>query len=225
MMTKLRYPEPVILSVAQVIEANARNHVERFATFGITETFLNQFHAKIQQGESMPNDLANRLELKGFTVEKDRILAASYQWGKELRVRIETVFGKRSPEYAAFPNKVFSQAGNSETRLLPIFGFLISLAEKYQNELAIMGQTPAVLENGRHLLNALQGANLAQETKKVEKTVSNEERKRLFLELFETVNKISQVGKLLFKNDPPRLVLFKKPWPNQRKGKESKEGE
>lgn len=216
-MTRLRYPEGRILSVAKVMEANAREQVAALAVFGITETLLNQFKANIQQAEALPGALALQSELRGQTVQKDRVLDEGIVWGQDLHLRLEHAFGKRSAELAAFPGEAFQKAKKSETQMMPLLALLITLAEKYEKELAVVGQTPAVLEKGRKLLEALRHADAVQETQKVHKTVTGEERRQLFLELYATVNKITQAAKLVFKNDPAQLLRFSNPWPARRK--------
>ena len=92
--------------------------------------------------------------------------------------------------------------------MMRIMDTLISLADKYQAELAEVGQTPELLAQGPELLAALRDADAAQELKKDAKRSATQERYQSFQGLYDTVNKISRVGRLVFENDPVRISRF-----------------
>jgi hypothetical protein len=134
-------------------------------------------------------------------------------WARKLQTRIELAFGKKSPEAASFPASDLREAHGSEKATMNLMETLTKVSDKYQIQLAPFGQTPEVLAQGLELLNQLRSADTAQEIKKEEKTTATKERNEKFLVLYETVNKINKVGRLVFKDDPIKRALFDSKWP------------
>jgi len=132
---------------------------------------------------------------------------------KKLQTRIELAFGKKSPEATSLPIKDFRAAQSGEKAAMSLMETLVKVAEKYQTQLAPYGQTPEVLAQGLELLNQLRSADTAQEIKKEERTTSTKERNEKFRLLYETVNKINKVGRLVFKDEPIKRALFESKWP------------
>ncbi len=101
--------------------------------------------------------------------------------------------------------------------MLGIFDMIIELAGKHQAQLAAAGQTPAMIQQGKNLSQQLRDANVAQEVKKDEKYTATQERRQKFLALYDTINKINKIGRLVFKHDPVKRVLFESKWPKRPK--------
>lgn len=212
-MKKQKYSEGIILSVSKTTLSNARNTVSALADFGVTEEKLNQFAADIQAAEDLPGETQNRIELRELTHQKEEALDNCYQWGRNLRVRLQLAFGKDSSQANSFPSKAFNEAINSENAMMPVMEILIRLAGKYQTELAEFGQTPEILARGGELLTSLRESDSVQEVKKDEKRQATQERYQKFKNLYDTVNKINKVGRMVFANDPVHYALFESKWP------------
>jgi hypothetical protein len=212
-MNQPRFPESVILSVSKTTLTIARDHEDQLGTMGFNRARLNQFETEIKRAETTPSDLAKRIEIKGLTSTKNEILAECFDWGKKLFTRMEFVFDSKSPEVAAFPSKELRNAEKSENRMMKVMEPMIQLAEKHQSQLAAQGFTPEELDQGKNLLTQLRQADASQELGKDMKTATREERLELFNSLYQTVNQINKAGRLLFKNDSTKRVLFESKWP------------
>jgi hypothetical protein len=220
-MDRPGFSEETILSVSKTTLNNARNHLKAFNEFGISEGTLHQFEKDIQTAEALPREAFNRIELKSRTQIKNEVKDACLVWAKKLQTRIELAFGKKSPEANSFPTSDFRAAQSSEKATMNMMETLTKVSDKYQIQLAPHGQTPEVLAQGLELLNQLRSADTAQEIKKEERTTSTKERNEKFLLLYETVNKINKVGRLVFKDDPIKRALFESKWPTQSTGKKT----
>ncbi len=97
--------------------------------------------------------------------------------------------------------------------MMALMEALISLANKYQSELAGFGQTPELLAQGSELLNELRAADTAQELKKDTKKQSTQDRYQQFKNLYDTITRLNRIGRLVFENDPTNLALFESKWP------------
>jgi len=212
-MDRAGYSEETILTVSKTTLNNARNHLPALGEMGITETTLQQFDKDIQTAEAQPREAFNRIELKSRTQIKNEMKGDCLIWARKLQTRIELAFEKKSPEATSLPIKDFRAAQSSEKATMNLMETLVKVAEKYQTQLAPHGQTPEVLAQGLELLNQLRSADTAQEIKKEEKTTATKERNEKFLLLYETVNKINKVGRLVFKDDPIKRALFESKWP------------
>lgn len=212
-MNKLKFSEETILSVSKTTLANARAQLAGLAEFGISQQLLDDFEANIQAAEALPNEVSNRIDLRDMTRGKDEALEACYQWGRMLRARLQLAFGNTSAQAKAFPGKEFKTALSSESKMMPVMEILISLAAQYQTELAAVGQTPEILAEGSALLDSLRQADQSQELKKDQKRSATQERYQKFRIIYDTVNRINRVGRLVFENDPVKRALFESKWP------------
>ncbi len=223
-MDKPRFSEEIILSVSKTTLVNARNNQVALSEFGMTEDKLNQFEINIQTAEALPGEKQNKITLKGFTFNKDKALKACYQWGQKLYLRLELAFGKDSFQCKSFPSKDFNKAESSENAMKTVMKVLISIADQYKTELANFGQTAEKLAMGSELLNLLRVTDSTQELNKDEKKMATKDRNQQYINLYDMVNEINRIGRIVFKNDPVKLALFQSKWPKS-KPKDSEETE
>ena len=214
-MNRPPFSEETILSVAKTTLSIARNNAAALAGFGITEDYLNEFESKIQAAEALPGETRNRIDLRAHTSDKNQALASCYRWGLDLRMRLEMAFGKTSSQYKSFPGKQFDLAQRSENAMMAVIEVLLALADKYKTELASFGQTPQFFTEGEQYLAELRAKDTVQELQKETKQQATQERYVQFQELYNRVNKINRVGRLVFKNDPIRMALFESKWPRR----------
>lgn len=212
-MNRPKFTEETILSVAKTTLANARSHLAALGEFGLTQAMLDEFESNIQAAEALPDEVSNRIDLKSLTREKADALDGCYQWGRKLRTRLQLAFGNNSSQAKLFPSKQFNAAINSESKMMPVMEILINLANQHQTELAAVGQTPEILTEGSALLESLRQADQVQELQKDAKKSATRERYQKFQIIYDTVNKINRVGRLVFENDPVNLTLFESKWP------------
>ncbi len=121
---------------------------------------------------------------------------------------MEFAFGKNSTKLAAFPIKELKKVMRSEDKMMRVMEICLNIGEKHQTALAAHGQTPEVLTRGRQLHPELSRSDRVQEIQKSSKRSVTQERNELFLEIYDTVNKINKAGQIIFINDPVNRVLF-----------------
>ena len=212
-MAGLKFSEETILSVAKTTLSNARDNLTALSEFGVNEDMLDQFDANMQIAQALPDEVSNRIELRDLTQDKEEALYACYQWGRKLRTRLQLAFGRNSSQAKSFPSSEFNSAVSSESAMMPVMEILIKLADRYSTELTDYGQTSEILAQATELLNDLRTADSAQELKKDRKKSATQERYQKFQVLYDTVNKINKIGRLVFENDPIHLPLFESKWP------------
>ena len=214
-MERPNFSEETVLSVAKTTLNNARVNQSALSEFGVSEEMLNQFDSGIQAAEALSTEDYNRIELRGLTQDKEDALDSCYQWGRRLRTRMQLAFGRDSSKFKSFPSSEFNSAVHSESIMMPVMETLIKLAKKCQDQLASYGQTPEIMAQGSELLTALRGADAVQEIKKDDKRSATQERYQTFKGLYDTVNRINKIGRLVFENDPIKLALFESKWPTR----------
>jgi len=211
----LRVSENNIISAAKKSLNIAKEHLVSLSLFGITGSFLSNFELKILECEDFINRDIEIIELKELTNRKYKALEDCYNWGRQLALRIEIAFGKKSEQFNNFPSKQLLDSQRNDERMLSLMEVLISISKKFSIELFDYGQTPEVIDEGAKLFRSLKYSNSAQEKKKENKKESTKNRKEKFLELYEIVNKINKVGRTIYKNDKSKKNTFKSPWKNK----------
>lgn len=212
-MKRPKFSEATILSVATTTLTNARSTATALVEFGVTDETLNAFETDIQQAEALPGETRERITLRDLTNDKDEALEGCYQWGRKLRTRLQLAFGRNSAQVQSFPSKEFRRAVESENAMMSVMEVLIALADKHKAELTDYGQTAEILAQGSQLLAALRAADAVQEVRKDIKRQAAQTRYEIFVQLYDTVNRINKVGRLVFENDPVHLALFQSKWP------------
>lgn len=211
-MPKPPVSEEKILAVSKSTLNTARNTLDALSEFGFNQENLTNYESEISIAEAMPSETSNRIDLTNLTGDKDEALDDCELWGRNLRYRIQLAFGKSSSEFKSFPSKKFEKATYSETKMMPIMEILIKQAVKYHPQLSNCGQTDEIRDAGNTLLENLRSADAQQESQKTEKPSSTQERYQIFRKLYDTVNRINKIGRIVFKNDPVHLALFKSKW-------------
>ena len=210
--TNLKYPEEKILSVSKTNHAIAVEHVAVLSTFGINVTFLAAYALAIAEAEALYNETKERYDLKNLTGLKNKTLELCYVWCQGVLLRLELAFGKSSLEVQNFPSKLMYESRMSETKLSPLMELIIGIADEHAVRLAEFGQDAVVLAEGTNLLGQLRGSDYDQELKKLHKKNATQVRHDKFNHLYNTVNKVNKVGRMMYKDDPANYVLFETPW-------------
>ena len=211
-MIRAPVSEEKILSVSKTTLNTARITLGSLSEFGFNQENITNFESEISTAEAMPGELSNRIDLINLTDDKDECLLSCFQWGRKLRARIKLAFPKNSNEVKSFPSKEFEKAKKSENKMMSVMEILIKQAVKYHPQLSNFGQTDEIRDAGNTLLENLRSADAQQESQKTENPSSTQERYQLFRKLYDTVNRINRIGRIVFKNDPVRLVLFESKW-------------
>jgi hypothetical protein len=211
----LRVSESNIISASKKVLDIAREHIKQMSLFGITEYYLSNFELKILECEDFINRDIEIIELKDLTNRKYKALEDCYNWGRQLALRVEIAFGKKSEQFDNFPSKHLLESQKSDEKMLSLMEVLISISKKYSVELFDFGQTVEVIEEGLKFYRTLRIANAAQEKKKDSKKESTKNRREKFYDLYEIVNKINKVGRTVYKSDRTKKNLFKSYWKNK----------
>jgi hypothetical protein len=215
-MAKPPFSEEVIIEKAWTTVKNAGPVTDALSTFGITKEMLTAFKKEIEAAEALPREIENRAQLKVKTRNKNAVLDSCINWSTHVKKRLEMAFGKKSPEALSFPTKQMREARTSETVMLGIFEMILGLTENYQDQLAPFGQTPEFVSEGKALYEKLRDANEAQEFKKKQNELATKSRQETFDAIYKTVNRINEAGRIVFRDDPVKSLLFKSPWPSRK---------
>lgn len=211
----LRVSENNIISASKKALDIAKEHLNSFSLFGITSTYLSNFENKILECEDFINRDIEIIELKELTNRKYKALEDCYNWGRQLALRVEIAFGKKSEQFKNFPSRQLIEALRSDDKMLSLMEVLLLISKKNAVELYEFGQTNEVIEEGKSHYRNLKISNSAQEKKKESKKESTKTRKEKFHELYEFVNKINKVGRTIYKNEKSKKNIFKSPWKNK----------
>ncbi|MGK7930269.1 MAG: hypothetical protein AB4041_02390 [Microcystaceae cyanobacterium] len=210
--TGLPVPMNRILEEARLKVAIAKEHLNSLSTFGINQTWIDQFEQEIDTAVSIPIYEQQLSELKQLTSAKDAKLTECIEWGQKLRLRIDLASKQKQLTNVNFPSSHWSQAQQNESKLINLFPALIGLAKTHANVLENLGQTPQETKTGEQLLDDLIKANQAQEEYKIKRTQVTSERRAAYRKLYDRVNTINQVGKMVYTNNPSVALLFASSW-------------
>jgi len=208
----MRQSEESILAIAKTTHEHATTHLAAMAAFGLTEAMLTQFQTDIDTAEAMKSETDQRIALRLLTVDKEDALDACVLWGRQLRTRLQLAFGRGSVQAQSFPAEAFNRGGSSERMMMPVMETLISLAHQYSTALTDYGQDETVIAQGETALADLRTADSQQELKKDHKRAATQERGQAFQVLYDTVNRINKIGRMVFEGDPVNLTLFESKW-------------
>lgn len=89
---------------------------------------------------------------------------------------------------------------------------MIELAQQQAEVLAKFGQTEADITTGETLYTQLKAANEAQEQYKFTRASTTAERRQLFRQLYDGVNRINQMGQAVYGPETPNGLLFRSNW-------------
>lgn len=212
----MRQSEETILAIAKTTHEHATTHLAALAAFGLNEAMLTEFQGDIDIAQAMKDETAQRIELRLLTVDKDEALHACVAWGRQLRTRLQLAFGRGSVQAQSFPGAAFTRSVNSEKGMMAIMETLIALAKQYSTELTAFGQDEAVITEGETALADLRTADQQQELKKDHKRSATQERHEIFQRLYDTINRINKIGRIVFEGDAVHLALFESKWPRYR---------
>ncbi len=210
--------DPLVVPINQILEesrlkvAVARDHMEQLGRFGISSEWLDQVEQEIARAQSTPSYNEQLDRLKSLTVAKNAKLADCGQWGRELRLRLELVYGKKGTPPMPFPAKEWAQSERNESKMITLFPRLIKIATTQAEDLSQAGQTDADIAQGSQLLQDLIKTNQAQEEYNLLRTQETAQRRAIFRRLYDAVNRINQVGQMVYTEDPSTQRLFRSNW-------------
>ncbi len=210
--THIPIPSDRILEEANLKLALAKKHLKALSNFGLTQQWINQMQDEIDTVMTIPSFDLQKAELKALTATKDQKLTECVEWGRTLRLRMDLATSDNQLKNVEFPRSRWSECEKNESKLITFFPTLINLAKTYTQALATVGQTPEYLKQGEKLLKELAEANQAQEEYNIERKTVTVRRKTIYRSLYDKINRINQIGQMVFKNDPEIKVLFESSW-------------
>ena len=224
-MPHMQYPVQVTVSAARRALHAGRMFEQDLTAFGLDTAYFDEFEALIAQGKAHPTEGVNRLRQRELTDNLRDALRECHLWGRGLRLRLQNVFGKNSPQYEHFPSREFNDSLHSASLMLDIMKVLIKIAEEYTIPLRKAGLTEEVIEQGRQLYQKLAEAQKKQSWFRMQKAGDTVQRYEIMNELYHRVNQINAVGRNIFLHDPAKLVYFKSPWPKYGRKEEPQGGD
>ncbi|MBD3276606.1 MAG: hypothetical protein GF372_14925 [Candidatus Marinimicrobia bacterium] len=223
-MPNMQYPVQVILSAAKKALHTGRMFERDLAIFGLDTEYFDSFEALIAQGKSHPTEGVNRLRQRDLTDKQHDAIRECHLWGRGLRLRLQNVFGKDSPQYKHFPSREFNNSLHSASLMLEIMKVLLKIAEEYAISLKRAGLTEEVMEEGHLLYQELEEILKQKRWFRTQKAGDTIRRYQLMNELYHHVNQINAVGRTVFSRDTAKLVYFKSPWPKYGSKEEPESG-
>ena len=213
-MVDISIPVPFdrILEEGRLKLAVAEEHLAALSDFGINQQWLNKFKKDIEAVADISTYDAQLGELKELTAVKEAKLAECIEWGQKLRLRITLATQDKKLKGTEFPSKTWTQSQRNESKLITFFPTLIKLAKTHAEVLATVGQTEAEIKAAETMLKELIVANQNQEEYKLKRTNVTAERQRAYRVLYDSVNRINQIGQMVYNNDEANKLLFRSNW-------------
>jgi hypothetical protein len=211
-MKRPHYKESIVLERSDHFLTCAREDEADLTSFGISKEFLNDFQARKEYAESLPDWEGQLMEIKDETGKKNTVLADCFEWGKDFRAKLEIRYGKSSRQMKRFPSSSFNVADRSERRMISVMKNLLRMAKSLQPEMMEVGVTDEFITGGQSLLDLLRTANLSQEDQKSDSKEITRDRYGIFSNLIEDCNKIRTAGKRVYKDNPSKLSRYDVKW-------------
>ncbi len=211
-MIRPKYYPQTILSEAAIRLVIARENKEKLSSFGVNSDYLNNLEIKLDKAKEIQNYDITISNQKQLTSEKDKALTDCYEWGLGLKLRVNLAFKKGEETYDTFPSELLIKALRSARKMIPLFETLLRIAEKNKDKLSKLGLTQDVIQQGKGLHDRLTQTVYEQENYKIENKNITIERNKKYNELYDIINNINKVGRLVFKHEPAMKILFKSPW-------------
>ncbi|MGK7932239.1 MAG: hypothetical protein AB4041_12505 [Microcystaceae cyanobacterium] len=201
-----------ILEEARLKVSMAEKHLTQLSQFGLDQEWINQMKEEINQIADIPTFDAQKIQLKELTSEKNSKLEACQDWGKTLRLRIKLATKDKKLKGVEFPTSQWNEAQISEAKLITLFPTLIDLAKKHSKVLETFGQTDDIIQQAETYLTELVKADQAQEEYNIQRRSETVDRQDLYRSLYDKVNRINEIGQMVFADTPNLLVLFDSNW-------------
>jgi len=211
------YPASAITTEGKNALELGRRFRDDLEKFGIDDAFLADLEATIREAVALPDDQFVRIDLRSATDAKDDIRDECIEYVLDFRTRLDLGFGRASHEYARFPNDQLDEAKHDDGVMMDLMETIIRLSEKHQKALARVGLTPAVIQEGKDLLQDFQDADADQEIKKVERPATTVERHDAHQRVYDLSNVVLKAGRRVFKDNPTIYKLFRSPWTKYRR--------
>ncbi len=218
-MKNLNFRVEKLIPAARTCLNVCRQTIDQFTIFGITAENLDHFESLISEAENIRPEEKERIDLKMITALKDEVNKECYDWVRRLHIRVKISLGKGSAVYKMFPAKSLLKARHNDNKMVFVMEEAIEISEENATELLPHGQTPDEIQKGKDLLVKLRKTEYDQEHKKRDKKKATFCRNKLFKEIYDTVNKLNEMGRNIFSDDPENLLLFESPWPTYKKHK------
>lgn len=218
------YPSSAIITHAKNTRELGRRYRGKLKKFGINDDYLTRFENDIDDAEALPEDEYKLVQVTTSTEYKDEVLDDCAEYVRDFIMRAEMAYGKNSELARLFTGKEINRASRSEGMMMEMMETVIRLSEEHQEKLEPHGLTPAVLQEGKDLLEELQQADAVQELKKIERPSATVKRVKAYQLVYDTTNEILKAGRRVFKKQPEIYRLFRSPWGQYRRGNKSTDG-
>jgi len=144
--------------------------------------------------------------VKGFTGSQDDALKQSFEWCLAVREALKRCKAKEEVKKAAgvgmlFPNKRVAVG-------IAAVNAIVETYDRFPEVFRTCGILPEDMNEGKSLLNALQSADVNQETEKTKKKETTQGRVALRMRIENAVDRILGGAGMAFKDQPAVLKLF-----------------
>ncbi len=209
---KTPIPHSQILEEARLKTAIARQHLDALSQYGMTADWLDELETATNEAERIPTHQQQLGEMKSLTAAKDEALEACQEWGRRLRYRMQLAFEDKTPTGMQFPTKDFRTSERSEAKMIALFPSLLELARQHQPTLIPFGHTEEETTLGDTLFTTLKATNEAQEQYNFTRTTITAQRRQAYRYLYDSINRINQMGQMVYGPDTPDGSQFRSNW-------------
>ncbi|MCP4181447.1 MAG: hypothetical protein GY756_27100 [bacterium] len=196
-----------------------RDNIDKFIKFNETDVTIDEFESDVDEAESIWDDKMERMDLKSLTSIKDEFLTKSFNWGRDLYLRVKLALSKNPNISIIFPSKDLQKSRYNDSLMISLLEILIKLAEDKSEYLAPHGLTPDVIQEGKDLLQNLRKSDYEQELKKLTRKGATDVRHKLYKKIYDKINSLNEMGRNIFADEPEKLRLFESPWTKYHKHK------
>ena len=217
---KLPVSRKVLLTAAKNCHSNLTDKPEMSGQ-GITEAYINLFKADILAAGNFKTNKDIQKEKAAWTVLLKTKLKACKKWLTSGEFYLELAFKPKSPQVAEYPD--YLPAKNDAVLTSDAITSASNVLTKYLTK---------VTEKGMPATFLAEGVTLTEELKTLDTQVGSAdddfeqytiERNLALLKVYDAVNTINKVGRIVYENDPSKLKSFESPWPKSDGGNEEEE--
>ena len=182
-------------------------YVDRLTEAGVDKETLKSLEEYLHALEMMEKKQSPE-EIEPFALQIRELLEDCYGWGVKLRLRMESVYGRHSEEFHAFPSDMLSKGRRHLSVMTEAMDVMLTIAKRHHGVLQKHGQSDAEVIFGENLQKRL--LEMHTKARFLQKSSKQDQRRDLLKKIRESTDEIKDAGESVFKNQPEVQKNFQK---------------
>ncbi len=207
------FSDVILLEYAEHIVKSIQDDIDKFTTFdkNFTVVSVDEIRQTIDSIYNIKTDNVIRDELAELTARVNSSLNSCYSCYKGIIYFAEKAFPDNLPIHNQFGKNDIAKAKSNQFTMIMFMENIEKVAAKYRAELIKEGCGESLLDSISEYKKALLESNRLQESYKKERAIITQDRLVACNSLYKKLRPVNEISKIIFANDPARLLKYALP--------------